>query len=127
MFLRPCSFFGSLRFQLSYRGIGVPTPRRVGYTGAMASPNTATPAPTPGRAVTADSRWRDPRQFRVHRPVQKRDVPYVPTAEPVVESILDFAEVGEGDVLYDLGCGDGRIVIGAAKRGARGVGVDVDR
>jgi SAM-dependent methyltransferase len=41
--------------------------------------------------------------------------------------MLDLAAVGPGDVLYDLGCGDGRIVIGAAKRGANGVGVDIDR
>ena len=71
--------------------------------------------------------WRDPRRVQVHRPTPKRDVPYVPTAEPVVEAILDFAGVGPGDTLYDLGCGDGRIPIGAARRGGRGVGVDVDR
>jgi SAM-dependent methyltransferase len=41
--------------------------------------------------------------------------------------MLDLASVGPGDVLYDLGCGDGRIVIGAARRGARGVGFDIDR
>jgi SAM-dependent methyltransferase len=41
--------------------------------------------------------------------------------------MLDLAAVGPGDVLYDLGCGDGRIVIGAAGRGASGVGVDIDR
>jgi precorrin-6B methylase 2 len=57
----------------------------------------------------------------------KRDVPFVPTTEPVVEAILDFAGLRDGDVLYDLGCGDGRIVIGAARRGVRAVGVDVDR
>jgi precorrin-6B methylase 2 len=71
--------------------------------------------------------WREPRRVQVHRPTPKRDVPYVPTAEPVVEAILDFAGVGPGDVLYDLGCGDGRIPIGAARRGACGVGVDIDR
>jgi SAM-dependent methyltransferase len=41
--------------------------------------------------------------------------------------MLDLAQVGPNDVLYDLGCGDGRIVIAAARRGARGVGVDIDR
>lgn len=55
------------------------------------------------------------------------DVPYVPTDERTVESLLELAQVGRNDVLYDLGCGDGRIVITAAmKRGARGVGVDLD-
>jgi SAM-dependent methyltransferase len=56
----------------------------------------------------------------------KKDVPYVPTPEEVVEKMLDMADVKEGDVVYDLGCGDGRIVIAAAKRGATGIGVDID-
>ena len=55
------------------------------------------------------------------------DVPYVPTPPEVVERMLDMGRVGKTDVLYDLGCGDGRIVIAAAKdRGARGVGIDID-
>lgn len=52
--------------------------------------------------------------------------PYVPTPHVVVERMLDMAAVGEGDVVYDLGCGDGRIVIAAARRGARATGVDID-
>ncbi len=53
--------------------------------------------------------------------------PYVPTSMRVVEKMLDVAEVSESDVIYDIGCGDGRIVISAAKlRGARGVGIDID-
>ena len=52
--------------------------------------------------------------------------PYVPTPEDVVERMLTLAEVKAGDVVYDLGCGDGRIPIAAAKRGARGIGVDID-
>lgn len=55
------------------------------------------------------------------------DVPFVPTPENVVDKMLDVAKVGKNDVLYDLGSGDGRIVIAAArKRGARGVGIDID-
>jgi trans-aconitate methyltransferase len=55
------------------------------------------------------------------------DVPYVPTAIPVVDAMLDLAKVSRSDVLYDLGCGDGRIVVRAAQRfGCRGVGVDLD-
>jgi SAM-dependent methyltransferase len=54
------------------------------------------------------------------------EVPFVPTPPRVVDAMLDLAGVGPGDVVYDLGCGDGRIVIGAARRGARAVGVDVD-
>ena len=56
-----------------------------------------------------------------------RDVPYVPTPENVVAKMLDVASVGPKDIVYDLGCGDGRIVVTAAKeRGARGVGIDID-
>ena len=55
------------------------------------------------------------------------DVIYVPTPQPVVEAMLDLAQVKPDDVVYDLGSGDGRIVITAAKRfGARGVGVEMD-
>ena len=51
---------------------------------------------------------------------------YDPTPMPVVEAMLDLGAVQAGDVVYDLGCGDGRIVIAAARRGARGVCVDID-
>jgi ubiquinone/menaquinone biosynthesis C-methylase UbiE len=55
------------------------------------------------------------------------DVPYVPTPPDVVEKMLELGRVGKNDLLYDLGCGDGRIVVSAAKtRGARGVGIDID-
>lgn len=57
----------------------------------------------------------------------KLDVPYVPTPQAVVDKMLDMAKVRRGDVLYDLGCGDGRIVVTAARNhGARGVGIDID-
>lgn len=54
------------------------------------------------------------------------DVPYVPTSQTVVKAMLDLAELKAGDVHYDLGCGDGRIVIAAAKRGAKATGIDLD-
>lgn len=55
------------------------------------------------------------------------DVPYVPTPQPVVDAMLELANVSKNDIVYDLGCGDGRIVITAAKRsGSRGVGVDIN-
>jgi len=57
---------------------------------------------------------------------QDLDVPYVPTPQPVVERMLDMADVGPGDYVIDLGSGDGRIVIAAAKRGAEAHGVDLD-
>lgn len=56
----------------------------------------------------------------------KRDVIYVPTPYKVVAEMLKVAEVEKTDVLYDLGCGDGRIVIHAAQRGARATGIDID-
>lgn len=54
------------------------------------------------------------------------DAPFWPTPEPLVERMLDLAGVGPGDHLIDLGCGDGRIVIAAARRGATALGVDID-
>ena len=54
------------------------------------------------------------------------DVIWVPTNDAVVEAMLKMAKVTKNDVVYDLGCGDGKIVIAAAKLGARGVGVDID-
>jgi SAM-dependent methyltransferase len=55
------------------------------------------------------------------------DVIYVPTPQPVVDRMLEVAKVKKSDVVYDLGCGDGRIVVTAAKKyGARGVGYDID-
>jgi precorrin-6B methylase 2 len=55
------------------------------------------------------------------------DVPFVPTPQPVVDRMLSLADVKKNDVLYDLGSGDGRIVITAAKRyGVQGVGIDLD-
>ena len=58
----------------------------------------------------------------------KRDVPYVPTPQNVVDEMLTLANVTKDDVVYDLGCGDGRLVITAVKKfGAkRGFGVDID-
>jgi len=57
----------------------------------------------------------------------KLDVPYEPSSEDVVRTMLEIANVGKDDIVYDLGCGDGRIVIAAAqKTEARGVGVDLD-
>jgi SAM-dependent methyltransferase len=57
----------------------------------------------------------------------KGDVPYEPTPHAVVKGMIDLAEVRSGDVVYDLGCGDGRIVIAAVRRpGVRGVCVEID-
>lgn len=79
------------------------------------SPAPATQAQSPAPATQAQS------------PTPQLDVPYVPTPEPVVDAMLKVAKVGKNDVLLDLGSGDGRIPITAAKRfGTRGFGVDID-
>ena len=67
--------------------------------------------------------------FLSRAPAQQKEpeVPYVSTPDEVVAEMLRIANVGRDDVLYDLGCGDGRIVITAAKMyGCRGVGIDIN-
>ena len=59
-------------------------------------------------------------------PVRPPDIEFVPTPREVVEIMLRLADVKKGDVVYDLGSGDGRIVIAAAKKGARAFGFDID-
>jgi len=54
------------------------------------------------------------------------EVPFVPTPHALVQKMLDLAGVGPDDYLIDLGCGDGRIAVAAARRGARALGVDLD-
>ena len=65
--------------------------------------------------------------FARQRPLRAPDVPFDPSPPHVVDQMLKLADVRRGDVVYDLGCGDGRIVIAAAQQfGARGVGIDID-
>jgi uncharacterized protein (TIGR03000 family) len=79
-------------------------------------------APKPGETVSVDLRNPDPKN------PDHIEIRYVPTPSDVVERMCKLAKVGKDDVVYDLGCGDGRIVITAvADFGAkRGVGVDLD-
>lgn len=80
---------------------------------------TSTPTATPEPSAA-------PQQAQVEESPQL-DVPYVPTPTEVVDAMLKVAKVGKNDVLYDLGSGDGRIPITAAKRfGTRGFGVDIN-
>jgi SAM-dependent methyltransferase len=56
-----------------------------------------------------------------------RGVPWVPTSMNLVHTMLRMAEVGSGDLVYDLGCGDGRVLVAAARRyGARAVGYEIN-
>jgi cyclopropane fatty-acyl-phospholipid synthase-like methyltransferase len=60
-------------------------------------------------------------------PTRTPDVIYVPTPPEVVDAMLAMAQVTDKDVVYDLGCGDGRIPVAAAQKyGARAVGIDID-
>ncbi len=66
-------------------------------------------------------------EAQAQAPTRTPDVIYVPTPPEVVEAMLKVANVKSSDVVYDLGCGDGRIVVTAAQKyGARGVGIDID-
>jgi len=81
-------------------------------------------SPAPAGTMTPISAWSTrSAQEDVHK-----DVPYVPTSPAVVEAMLKLGEVQKGDILYDLGCGDGRIVVMAAQKFgvARGTGIDID-
>jgi len=80
--------------------------------------STASAGPVPAAQATAAPA----QQPALRQP----DVIYVPTRQSVVDAMLKVANVKAGDVLYDLGCGDGRIPVTAAKLGARAVCIDID-
>ena len=88
---------------------------------ASAMPTAANTATEPG-ADTPE----EPEEKKADGP-RKPDVIYVPTPQPVVDKMLELAKVKKSDVVYDLGCGDGRIVVTAAKKyGVKAVGFDID-
>jgi SAM-dependent methyltransferase len=85
----------------------------------------ATPAPEP--KVTKAEGAAPSVEEETYPEGQVPDIVYVPTPQNVVDKLLEAAKIGKDDVLYDLGCGDGRIVINAAKRfGIKAVGYDID-
>lgn len=85
------------------------------------------PAFLAGLIVFAVGPVRTAAQFEEFNVAGMPDVIYVPTPTVVVEEMLRMAAVKPGEMVYDLGCGDGRIVIAAARDfGARGIGVDID-
>jgi SAM-dependent methyltransferase len=66
-------------------------------------------------------------KLSVARAQEGKIVPYVPTPQEVVDRMLELAQVKKGDVVYDLGSGDGRIVVTAAKKyGVRAIGFEID-
>jgi len=88
------------------------------------------PAPAQPRVEPASTSAEAPPAVEPAPVVEERpalDIEYVPTPENVVAVMLETAEVDRDDVVYDLGCGDGRLVVEAARRfGARGVGIELD-
>ena len=93
---------------------------------AAAEPSAAAPA-EPATTDTSASAAASVAQPTKRSPVRTPDVIYVPTPQPVVEKMLELAKPKKTDVLYDLGCGDGRIVVTAAKKyGIKAFGFDID-
>jgi precorrin-6B methylase 2 len=78
---------------------------------------------TPALLAQGTAQKKEQKKKSTRRP----DVIFVPTPEPVVEKMLELAQVTKNDVLYDLGCGDGRIVVAAAKKcGCQAIGYDIN-
>jgi SAM-dependent methyltransferase len=87
----------------------------------------AGPVAVPSLALETNSPYRQLAQAQPRKPAQQPDVIFVPTPHEVVDDMLRLANVRKGDILYDLGSGDGRIAIAAAKKyGVRAVGIDID-
>ena len=100
---------------------------------AAPKPNEVTTEPAPALDTIGQAEPEPANEPRVSEsnareaPQRTPDVIYVPTPQRVVDKMLELARVTKDDLVYDLGCGDGRIVVTAAKRyGARAVGFDID-
>lgn len=91
---------------------------------AVIEPAPASTAPPASSADKTPMKQDEPASTKPPRPL---DVHFVPTPHDVVDKMLELAAPKKGELLYDLGCGDGRIVIAAAKKyGVRAVGYDLD-
>lgn len=99
-------------------------------TTASAAAVAASVAPSASAAASAaPADAGDPLEEEARREWDKEqhvDIVYVPTPQKVVDKMLEVAKVTSSDVVYDLGCGDGRIVVTAAKKGAHAIGFDID-
>jgi tRNA G37 N-methylase Trm5 len=84
-------------------------------------------APNPDQIPAQDAKSKTEDKNAKTDPDRRPDVVYWPTPQNVVDKMLELAEVKKGDVVYDLGCGDARILVTAAKKyGVKGLGVDID-
>jgi SAM-dependent methyltransferase len=102
-------------------------PRVFALAAAVAASLVVSPGLSPESTLLAQSPAPTAQPAPPATPARLPDVIYVPTPEAVVNAMLEVARVTGNDVVYDLGCGDGRIVIAAAKKyGSRGVGIDID-
>lgn len=82
---------------------------------------------TPKKKETTTKETAKENGKKEERPKKRPDVIFVPTPQEVVDRMLELAKVKKGEMVYDLGCGDGRIVVTAAKKyGAKGKGYDID-
>jgi len=87
----------------------------------------AAPGVSPAAAHQAPAQAQIPSTDQANQPTRRPDVIYVPTSPEVVDAMLKMANVTKDDTLYDLGCGDGRIVVAAARAyGAKAIGIDID-
>jgi SAM-dependent methyltransferase len=116
-----CSFLGVVACSRDARppeGENRPVPVATSAASVAPAPSpTPAPAPPPAPSPAAATSDED----------KVPDIEYVPTPQNVVDKMLEVAKVQKGDVLYDLGCGDGRIVVTAAKKfGVKAFGFDVD-
>ncbi|MHC4680161.1 MAG: SAM-dependent methyltransferase, partial [Planctomycetota bacterium] len=110
--------FGERRYEMSFAGL---------LKGRKLTGQLTTSRGT--RTVTGTKRALRPgrqKSSQIKKASRKPDVIFVPTPQEVVDKMLELAEVKQDDLVYDLGCGDGRIVVTAAKKyGCRGVGYDI--
>lgn len=137
----PCPLISFAALDTCPMPFPAPCVRRLTITGVLLSamslagcgPRESDPQPSPASETEMPSmHGPDPRHDVVAPPVHdgppvNPDVIYIPTPQPVVDAMLELANVGPGDVLYDLGSGDGRIPISAAQQhGIAAIGIDID-
>jgi len=112
---------------IALTGIGLTSLGMSGCSQAVSSGSKDTASTESPLAETAPTVAESPLDLTTTAQATNLDVPYVPTPPAVVDKMLELANVGKDDILYDLGSGDGRIVITAAQKfGTRGIGIDID-